>query len=183
LPARCGGLWFDSGELAQVIKDSLGSMPEGQALGPARGPSHIHCIDCTTGLDVHALDEGKDPADVHLCTRCHGIWLERGQLERVQQSHVQQIVSKGINWKTWLFQFLLQLPVEYNLKPRRFPLITWIFFAANVLVMVAMLAGGKQHIAAFFGLCAFSGPHWRAPMVHVAFEPTCSCMAAFCISR
>ena len=52
-----------------------------------------------------------------------------------------------------LFEFLLGLPVEFNIRPRRFPVVTVCLLAINVVVFVLALwlggIGSWIHLASF----------------------------------
>ncbi|MCK5799929.1 MAG: rhomboid family intramembrane serine protease [Deltaproteobacteria bacterium] len=137
---RCGGLYFDAGELAQVVERSVGSLSDQNALGSARVASEMACPGCSSPLMVHSFEgEEGNAFDVDVCHACQGIWLDRGELREVQKSRAQEIIERPKTWKTWLFQFLLQLPVEFNLKPRRFPLITVLLLICNTLIFLGLL--------------------------------------------
>jgi len=42
-----------------------------------------------------------------------------------------------VNWKTWVFQFLTQMPVEYNIKPKRKPWMTWLLILVNTVIFLS----------------------------------------------
>src|SRR5689334_17901833 len=44
---------------------------------------HMKCPKC--GMDLHALTRGKVELDT--CFNCHGIWLDAGELQRLQHQH------------------------------------------------------------------------------------------------
>lgn len=143
---RCGGLYFDAGELAQVVERSVGSLSDQNALGPARGASGMACPACNAPLMVHAFEgEAGGSFDLDLCHACQGIWLDRGELDEVKKSRAIEIVARPKSWKTWLFQFLLQLPVEFNIKPRRFPLITVSLLICNTVIFLGLLMAAHVH--------------------------------------
>ncbi len=139
--SRCGGLWFDQGELAQVVKESVGSLPEGAPFGQQRPDGGLACPACSEPLGTYLFVETERQAfDVDLCQVCGGVWLDQGELERVQQSRAREIVEANPGWRGWLFQFLLQLPVELNLPPLRFPLVSVALLLTNALVMALLFA-------------------------------------------
>jgi hypothetical protein len=44
---------------------------------------HGHCPNC--GMELHVLKRGK--VDVQTCFNCQGVWLAKGQLERIMNEH------------------------------------------------------------------------------------------------
>ena len=73
---RCGGIWFDPGEL-EAISDSrrIGA----QLLGNAQKASAFKCLTCGGGM---ALTFVKDFA-TDVCTSCLGVWLDADELDKV----------------------------------------------------------------------------------------------------
>jgi membrane associated rhomboid family serine protease len=136
---RCGGLWFGQGELARVVKESVGSVPDGSPFGGKRPDGGLTCPACDAPLGTYEFVESDGGAfDVDLCQRCGGVWLDQGELERVQRSRAREVVEARTGWRGWLFQFLLQVPVELNLPPLRFPLVTVALVLANVIGFVIL---------------------------------------------
>jgi len=75
---KCGGRWYDLGELSKTVKDPKG-FTEAVAKGPLKPkPSVAICPSChknmvNAGL-VHEL------LRVDLCPVCRGLWLDKGEL-------------------------------------------------------------------------------------------------------
>lgn len=82
---RCGGIWFDFGELEAVIGvggsarlDRLESHDEGGGFG---GP----CPRCDVEMEpVAASKEPARPVPVDRCPSCMGLWLERKRLKDIE---------------------------------------------------------------------------------------------------
>lgn len=78
----CKGLWFDRGELAKALG---GQPPE---LGPPASleleSARRHCPRCESGLGERRL-KADAGLRVDVCVRCEGLFLERGELERVRR--------------------------------------------------------------------------------------------------
>jgi membrane associated rhomboid family serine protease len=176
---RCGGLWFDRGELTQVIDASVGKavqLREALAGLDSRGEvTTMACPSCYRHEDP-AVRQGSNylvayrfeelgNVEIDVCETCQGLWLEKGELAQVQTARAHEIIGQDTSWKSWLFQFFLTLPVEFNLKPRRFPLVTVTLVALNTALLLLMMASGTSGanaIATQWGLIpeqAFSG-HW-----------------------
>ncbi|WP_341502646.1 rhomboid family intramembrane serine protease [Gallaecimonas sp. GXIMD4217] len=143
---RCGGLWFEKGELNQSLatadpeRDRVGVE---ECRGSHLGATHLRCPDCTKPMDRHQLLPGYE-VEVEACHNCQGIWIERKELKEAHQASILELhlgeLNAKVNWKSWVFQFLSQMPVEYNIKPKRRPWMTWLLVVVNVLVFLAGLA-------------------------------------------
>ena len=181
---ECGGLWFDAGELSAVVKDSVGSAPQRARQDQALRESHVVCPDCHVQTRVHALGPAlmADPPEVHLCASCEGCWLERGQLEAIHHAEIHGALEKDISFRNWLFQLLLQLPIEFNVKVARRPVVTYLLVAANVAMMALMLFGPGKAIlqnAALFPanypdrtwlLALLSHPYLHGGLLHLGMN-------------
>ncbi|WKD25797.1 rhomboid family intramembrane serine protease [Pseudoalteromonas sp. KG3] len=64
--------------------------------------------------------------------------MKKNQLESIEHSPKLKAsldkLNKTISWKTYLFQFLTQMPVEYNLKPKQTPWVTRSLIALNAII-------------------------------------------------
>lgn len=138
---RCAGLWFDNNELTEVVRESIGSVPDQAMVEQGKAYSDRPCPRCEIPLIVHPFRNQEDPFDVDICHRCYGIWLDKGELERVQKSQAKAIIERDRTLKDWLFQFFLQLPVEFNLKPKRFPIITIALLVINIPLLLMFFVG------------------------------------------
>ncbi len=138
---RCGGLWFDAGELAKVMQGydeqlcPTGRVADG--LGKRLDTTERHCPHCRDELIEHELSPGN-PIPVDVCPRCDGVWLDHDELTHAQAGHhlaeAQTAIKRERTWGNWLFQLLLVLPVEFNFRPRRPAYATWALIAINVVV-------------------------------------------------
>lgn len=80
----CRGIWYDGGELEQLLGEGLGpdtsAIPFGrdEAVGP-------RCPGCGVAvLRERAVGEGESRLTVLECPRCDGVWLDGGLLERLR---------------------------------------------------------------------------------------------------
>ncbi|MCC5812877.1 MAG: rhomboid family intramembrane serine protease [Ectothiorhodospiraceae bacterium] len=159
---QCGGLWFEKGNLDAIIaaKDARVEQADfTDNLGQVLGPCDRHCPDCARPLQTcHLLPDYH--LDVDVCLQCDGAWVERESVSQVSKSsaikHALESMNGGVSWKTWVFQFLLRLPVEYNVKPRSTPWVTWTLIALNTLI---------------FLLYAFDTRTFNAVITHFALSP------------
>lgn len=84
----CRGIWLDSGELellldsADAAEHVLRSFREAQTDEKKR-----KCPICLAKMDkVHAGQTGGELQLIDRCPRNHGLWFDRGELQRVLQS-------------------------------------------------------------------------------------------------
>ncbi|HJZ89213.1 MAG TPA: zf-TFIIB domain-containing protein [Polyangia bacterium] len=95
---KCGGLWLDRGEITR-----LAAMPDSELVelrehlcgsaGPPPIPSETtqHCPACSSTLKEVVLG----PVRVDYCEQCHGIFLDRGELDAA----VESVRKKGAGAK------------------------------------------------------------------------------------
>jgi hypothetical protein len=96
---RCGGLWLDRGEITRLsnIPDAELESLRLALLGGGKGPPPVpcatkhHCPACTGTLKEVVLG----PVHVDYCPQCHGIFLDRGELDQA----VANVRKKGIGPK------------------------------------------------------------------------------------
>ena len=141
----CGGLWFDQGELEQAVGEAIGSsaslIDDLAEVALRKDAEGLACPACAGQLVCYEFPNLGD-VDLDVCESCQGVWVDQGELQQVQRGRAQELIDGSITWRSWLFQFLLSLPVEYNLRPRRFPLVTVSLVAINVLLTAVLLLGG-----------------------------------------
>jgi membrane associated rhomboid family serine protease/Zn finger protein HypA/HybF involved in hydrogenase expression len=140
---HCGGLWFDRNELDKVVRTHDPDYPhEGpivEKLGQKLGKTENQCPRCQEALTTYQIKSGNE-LKIDVCQSCHGVWLEKEELDYAKLfydiSEAQKRIQQETTWKDWLFQFFLTLPIEFNIKARKFPIITVILIALNVLFML-----------------------------------------------
>ncbi len=139
---HCGGLWFENGELNSALSTADNDDDAVRAeenLGKHLGKTQIHCIHCDIPLErYHLMEEFQ--LEVEVCHKCSGVFIEGHEREKVVSSpRVRQLVGElngKVGFKTWIFQFLSQMPVEFNLKPKITPWVTYTLIALNVLIFL-----------------------------------------------
>ncbi len=157
---RCGGLWFEAGELAKAIRAyDVDAAPRRTIAESVTGNlvSTPHtCHRCALSLHAYALSEAN-PIHVEICPGCSGVWLPHGELERAQAGHHLPdsvvAIDAARSWAHWFFQFLAGLPVEFNIAPRRVPVVTYGLIAlTGILFALQMLsADGLREYSLFAG--------------------------------
>ncbi|KZZ43184.1 MAG: rhomboid family intramembrane serine protease [Saccharospirillaceae bacterium] len=140
---RCGGAWFEKGELNSLLSTVDNGEDDAdfeQFLGKRHGRTEHLCPTCPEHLHKYQLLTDFD-VDVELCVACDGVWVEHADLEKVEHSPrirtALDELNKKISVKSWLFQALARFPVEYNLKPHRFPIVTWMLLILNTLIFLS----------------------------------------------
>lgn len=80
---RCSGLWLDHGEIERLSR-KLASEIDRRLLADRKGPPPVPheiqsvCPSCTSSMKESILGD----LHVDFCTRCKGIFLDRGELDR-----------------------------------------------------------------------------------------------------
>ncbi|MFV7785297.1 rhomboid family intramembrane serine protease [Shewanella marisflavi] len=140
---QCGGIWFENGKLnAALSKADNGdeNVSFEESLGQLLGRSSRSCHQCDRSLHRYHLMESYH-VEVDICHSCSGVWIDEHERTKVVQSpRIKQVLGE-LNAKpgaiSWVFQFLLKMPVEFNLKPKSRPLITYLLLALNIVIFAA----------------------------------------------
>ncbi|KJU85307.1 rhomboid family protein [Candidatus Magnetobacterium bavaricum] len=163
--SRCGGLWFEKHSLDKILlshdkddKDSMYTPSIIENLGAYKGQTTRHCPDCQIPMKRYDLAQGSG-LEISVCAECYGIWLEKEKIEQARAFYeipsVKEALEKKPTWQHWVFQFVLSLPVEFNIKPRRFPVVVATIITINVLMMlVAIVQDSPEEFTKRFGLLA-----------------------------
>jgi uncharacterized protein len=95
----CGGLWLDHGEIERLGRgqteemDRLRAVLTGRADPAPPSETRTHCPACTSQLQEIVLG----PVHVDYCGKCHGVYLDRGELDQAVQavkgSTLRQIIT------------------------------------------------------------------------------------------
>lgn len=140
---QCGGLWFEKGNLDRLIAERCVHTETADYvanLGAPLEPSRRQCPDCRQALQTfHLLPDFH--LDIDVCRQCDGAWVEQEAVSKVVKSAAIRQALDEINgktsWKTWVFQMLTRMPVEYNMQPRRTPWVTWALIVVNTLIFLS----------------------------------------------
>ena len=91
----CGGDWLDAGELGSIVEARKMRFNEQECLAAAQAAKitgvklrnldrHLTCPKC--GGTTHPINYGDDTGMIiDKCAQCGGVWLERGELEKIQE--------------------------------------------------------------------------------------------------
>jgi Zn-finger nucleic acid-binding protein len=83
---KCGGSWYDRGELAQTINDRR--IADRLTEDPIRGTmSPIACPRCGGRMRVRK----EWDVEVDVCISCGGVWLDHGELEELESQAVKDL--------------------------------------------------------------------------------------------
>ena len=92
------GIWLDSGELELVLEEAGGSRESGSSgtAGEAANTDDkpVKCPICRTRMEKERYDEISSSI-VDRCPREHGIWLDRGELREIIQTHTKGDGARG----------------------------------------------------------------------------------------
>jgi len=163
---RCRGAWFEEDNINEL---AAGKDPHTEefdyisSLGQQRGDSIRQCPDCRQFLRTfHLLPDFH--LDIDICPQCRGAWIEHEAFSKILKSskikNALERMNAERNWKTWMFQFLATFPgqpgfaVEYNMRPRSTPWMTYALIAINVLIaaLVGFDPDTVEAVAQRFGL-------------------------------
>jgi Zn-finger nucleic acid-binding protein len=95
----CGGLWLDHGEIERLGRGKIDEMDKlrvaltGRATPDAASETQASCPACPGQLKEVVLG----PVHVDYCTKCHGVFLDRGELDQavtaVKGSTLRQVIT------------------------------------------------------------------------------------------
>lgn len=165
---KCAGLWCEPadwdtkalgafpaiGDAPQVpdsgVEDALtgvatvgtGYVPDGLVVEAQPHPTHA-CPSCGRLLTAIRIG-GSETCELDQCEQCGGIWFDHGEWDHLGGLHTVQIhqqdLQRPMTWKEWSFQFLLALPIEFNVPARRLPVVTIVMITLCFLTFFAQLA-------------------------------------------
>lgn len=139
---QCQGVWFEKSDLDNLIAakcDQIEEVNYTDNLGEHQRAARCDCPDCGKRMQVfHLLEEYH--LDLRVCVACSGAWATRETVSQVVNSsvikHALEDMNRNVSWKTWVFEFLSRMPVEYNLKARRTPWVTYGLILINTLIFL-----------------------------------------------
>ena len=141
---NCDGLWFEHKELDYILNTNH---PKHQldetivnSLGEFKHVTELKCPECVDiQLTAHKIHKYSE-IEVDICKSCHGIWVEKDELEQLRTLPevltANHEIGKSQHLGHWLFQFLSMLPVEFNIKPKVLPIVTLTLILLNSLIFL-----------------------------------------------
>lgn len=93
---KCGGTWFDKGELEQIDKIVELSIIEIRKIPDKQSQfKKLHCPSCNLHPKMSKLEHQRDKkVIIDYCQVCKGIWLDKGELEAIQKDNLVKTVGK-----------------------------------------------------------------------------------------
>ncbi|HOK05031.1 MAG TPA: zf-TFIIB domain-containing protein [Victivallales bacterium] len=95
--SKCGGIWLDEGEL-ELISDMEGK--DSPFLSSIHNPQgkigKRKCPRCNS-LMIESEVLTKPPIELDFCRKKHGIWFDKGELEKVLSSISGEPVAKLVS--------------------------------------------------------------------------------------
>ena len=166
---RCGGVWFDAGGLARAIRshapEAAANAPIADQAGSPIGVSERQCPVCRVPLALHRLSDAN-PLVIEICPDCSGVWLVEGALAQAKARHelpgAREKIDADRTWGDCFFQFLAGLPVEFNIPPRRVPVVTYSLIAANGIVFQLMWLWPFLEVGPLLDLALYPSKLWQA---------------------
>jgi len=152
---RCGGLWCEPEDWDTEQLGPAADAPEPRGDGEREVEIVVEpgnftlvkteqlrsddwaCPECRQPLSLLKVREVQGLM-LDRCAACGGVWFDNREWEHLAALRSWQEQRPGIErkatWGEWLFQVLLRLPIEFNIAPRRQPLITYLIIAICVLL-------------------------------------------------
>lgn len=135
---KCGGIYFDRGEIESLIKDDVNEDEFNINKMQDFSSDHIDiikCIRCDSKIKKITKTVDSDQLSIFVCEDCDGLWLNKGSYqkikdERIKQQKLQQkkfTISTsssrvrndyyGTSW--WIFYPYIFIPRPYRYIPPR----------------------------------------------------------------
>lgn len=83
----CSGEFLDEGEIKRLTGDRDLHKLLTEYLG-RDAESELVCPDCGGLMDAEMLDLEDEAVEVDVCMACHGVWLDDGELAKLQETTV-----------------------------------------------------------------------------------------------
>lgn len=150
---RCQAIWLDENEILELL------VPEAskeyrvwlETLGGASRPTTWPCPRCgvSAPLHVHPLSPSSG-VQVGYCYRCQGMLVDGKDLDEARRDlgevEARRAIDRPLTWQHYIFQFISGLPVEFNVKPSRRPVATYVLVALNVIIHLATFVGMNPEV-------------------------------------
>lgn len=97
----CGGVWFDKGELDKYLSDQINVVDSpalGGGLDKQLDEKHGNCPRCKTRMEKVVAPKLPEMT-VDRCTKCHGIWLDSTEVDRLESAHKEKLGFLGLIFK------------------------------------------------------------------------------------
>ncbi|MCU4156542.1 zf-TFIIB domain-containing protein [Carboxylicivirga sp. A043] len=100
----CGGIWFDKDELSQIEGIIEPTFIEIRHLPDKKEQfEKLHCPKCNNSPRLQKAVHPRDKkVIIDYCPYCKGIWLDKGELEAIQQESFIITIGKIFNFLSCL---------------------------------------------------------------------------------
>lgn len=97
---QCGGMWFDKGEMQRIEMIIEPTVLEIRHI--PNKDEQLQVLNCPYCGDFHSLKKAEHFRDrrviIDYCTKCHGVWLDHGELEAIQQENFIITMVRFFRW-------------------------------------------------------------------------------------
>jgi len=115
----CWGLWFDGGELAQVLR----ARGQGLVIPQEAQKTDMRCPRCNG--DLYSFRYPHSDVTIDMCDICKGAWLDNGEFPRIRawhqsltQKELDTLDGKGLAFGDSLDRFLADVQTAIMACPR-----------------------------------------------------------------
>jgi len=139
---KCGGLWCDPGAWDETALGPRLSLPLASGDVRVGRPGASRPATCPAGHDalLEVRVDGIQNLAIDVCETCGGVWFDHDEwahLEALRQWQAHRpALERRTTWGEWFFQLILRLPIEFNIRPRRLPIVTLSIIAVSVVLQV-----------------------------------------------
>ncbi|WP_027331102.1 rhomboid family intramembrane serine protease [Marinimicrobium agarilyticum] len=174
---HCRGVWFEDGALNRAIAhkhEHIDEYDHEEHLGAKIGKGDRLCRRCDSAMERYHLLKHYE-VEVDCCPSCDGVWLDRHEVTEVMQSpqlkDALATLNRSTSWRSWAFQLLTQMPVEFNLKAHRTPWVTYGIIVLCSLLFIAgqVVPGLEMPLYAWLGFNS-DAPSWLQPFQLVTHQ-------------
>ncbi|AQZ93609.1 rhomboid family intramembrane serine protease [Halopseudomonas phragmitis] len=167
----CEGMWFEDRQLNQAISDTHPDIDQHchvSHLGEHLGASQRVCWHCQAPMEhYHLLPDYQ--VEIDRCASCDGVWLDHDEVDQVMHSpklkDAMQMLNATLNWRSWLFEFMTRMPVEFNIKTRRTPWVTYSLIGLCALVFLLGQSSAQMEVVLMLLLGVQSDLVGQPPML------------------
>jgi Zn-finger nucleic acid-binding protein len=127
---QCAGVWFDAGELRQIMQSDPVALidleEQNVPIAPMQHPADaaLRCPQCDRVLDRFHYTYSS-PIELHRCDGCDGIWVEDGELKKMERwLHQARYGDTGGRLEAEKAMAIAQMGVEHERTMSRLAGIT-----------------------------------------------------------
>lgn len=172
-------MWFEEQQLMDYIQEHAHDDAAGFNLvseDNSKGAGERVCHPCQRTMMKHQLIKHHD-TEIDACYSCSRFWIDAHEIEYVQHSHTLKgalkEINQGFSWKSWFFEFIFRMPVEYNLKPKKTPWMTYSLILVNALIFLVQMLSPELTILVYQKLALVvpieNGAHFLMTLITAQF--------------